>query len=89
MKYSKEFKRLREHASSQCAVYEDDNTIEFYSYRTKVIEIIYKAGKRLVKCTGLYSATTRRQIGWFLREYAPDLNYYDIKAIAGEGFVTL
>lgn len=84
------YNKLREHKSSQChVIVHADNSVEFISYTTKVIEIIYKAGKRLVKCTGLYSATTRRQIGWFLREYAPDLNYYDIKAIAGEGFVTL
>ena len=29
--------------------------------------------------SGLYSATTRKQIGYFLKEYVPQLNYYDIK----------
>ncbi len=24
---------------------------------------------------------TRKQIGWFLKEYVPQLNYYDIKSL--------
>lgn len=34
-----------------------------------------------VACTGLYSMTTRHQIGYFLKEYAPLISYQDIKMI--------
>jgi len=89
MYYYNGFKRLREHKSAQCGVYNNGDAVEFWSYSTKVITILYKAGKRFIECTGTYSPTTRRQIGWFLREYAPDLNYYDVKNIVGRGSVAL
>lgn len=81
-------KRLNNHASAQCHVVIDKEGIHFISYTTRVISIVRKAGERLVECTGTYSATTRKQIGWFLKEYAPDLSYYDMKAIVGKGFVS-
>ena len=31
----------------------------------------------------------RKQIGYFLKEYAPDLCYYDMKKIVGEGEVEM
>ena len=37
-----------------------------------------------LECTGTYSQTTRKQIGYFLKEYFGDLDYYDMKNIAGE-----
>jgi hypothetical protein len=37
-----------------------------------------------LECTGTYSRTTAKQIGYFLKEYFGDLNYYDMKAIAGQ-----
>lgn len=40
-----------------------------------------------VECTGTYSQTTRKQIGWFLKEYMPHLNYFDMKSIVGKGMV--
>jgi len=49
------------------------------SYSTDVI--IVEDG--LLECTGLYSMTTRKHISAFLREYYPDINFYDVKAIAG------
>lgn len=42
-----------------------------------------------MECTGTYSATTRKQMAWFLKEYAPDLTYYDMKAIVGKGAVAM
>lgn len=77
---------LKNHAYSQCFVriYENGD-VDFISYTTLVLSIRYAKNGRTVECTGLYSATTRKQIGWFLREYAPDLSYYQIKEIAGEG----
>lgn len=35
-------------------------------------------------CSGTYSATTRKQIGWFLKEYFGNVTYQDAKFIAGE-----
>ena len=57
-----------------------DGTIALISYTTRVIEI-NKAG--YLTCTGTYSATTRKHIRAFLKEYAPALCYADIKPIAG------
>lgn len=87
----KTIKRLQKHSFANCKVITfDDETIEFISYSTKVISIKNNTvGNRKIECTGTYSATTRRQIGWFLREYAPDLTYYDIKNIVGQGFVKI
>jgi len=79
-------KNLRDHKSSQCHVVINDNEVRFISYTTEVIRMVWENGKRLIECTGTYSPTTRKQIGWFLKEYANDLSYYDMKAIAGQGF---
>lgn len=83
-------KNLREHASANCFVRIYDDVVEFISYTTKVISMKQDENKnRIIECTGTYSPTTRRQIGWFLKEYAPDLTYYDIKGIAGKGYVII
>jgi len=78
------YKRLEGHKYSQCEVYIDEKqNITFISYVTNVIYAIKnKNGLYNITCTGTYSATTRKQIGYFLSEYFPSLNYYDIKAIA-------
>ena len=57
---------------------ETDGTLTLYSYTTAVIRVT-PAG--WLSCTGLYSATTRRHIGYFLREYYPFLSYHDVKRI--------
>lgn len=68
--------KLEAHKSAQCHVktYPDD-IIKLWSYDTMVIEII----ETTLKCTGLYSATTRRHILWFLNKYAPNVSYQDVK----------
>ena len=82
--------RLKNHVYAQCFVKaHDGGQLDFISYTTRVISIWWESGKRFVECTGTYSATTRKQIGWFLKEYAPDLSYYDIKKIVGKGFVEM
>ena len=83
-------KKLRNHPYSNCRVNLHSNgNIDFISYSTRVITIRNNNGNREIECTGTYSATTRKQIGYFLCEYAPDLNYYDMKRIAGSGYVTM
>ena len=82
-------RNLKDHKYSQCHVEIEDNRIVFVSYSTAVIFIIYRDGKRFVECTGTYSATTRKQIGYFCREYLPEYGYYDMKNIVGKGEIEM
>ena len=69
--------KLKNHPYAQCSVRElIDGSVVFTSYNTDVI-YIDKDGWLYV--SGLYSATTRKQIGYFLKEYVPALTYQDIK----------
>ena len=71
--------KLKNHPYAQCSVRVLlDGSIVFTSYNTDVI-YIDKDGWLCV--SGLYSATTRKQIGYFLKEYVPALSYYDIKSL--------
>ena len=60
----------------------EDGSIHLCSYTTRVISIDPEG---LLECTGTYSATTRKHIGAFLKEYAPRLSYYDAKEAAATG----
>lgn len=82
-------KRLENHKYAQCYVLTEGDCITFVSYSTAVIFITNRNGRRFVECTGTYSATTRKQIGYFLKEYAPDLHYYDMKNIVGKGEIEM
>ena len=76
--------RLQDHKSAQCHIEYNTEAVRFISYRTMVIEALHIEGNTWrIGCTGTYSRTTIRQIGWFLKEYFPSLNYYDMKSIAG------
>ena len=71
--------KLKNQPYAQCSVRVLlDGSVVFTSYNTDVI-YIDKDGWLYV--SGLYSATTRKQIGYFLKEYVSFLNYYDIKAL--------
>ena len=71
--------KLKNHPYANCSVRVlNDGSVVFKSYNNVVI-YINKDGWLYV--TGLYSATTRKQIGYFLKEYVPQLNYYDIKSL--------
>lgn len=73
MMYSR---KLHEHEYAQAQVnYLDDGTIILQSYNTYVI-IVDPEG--WLKCTGIYSRTTIKHIGWFMRELY-GLSYYDAK----------
>lgn len=80
-------RKLTNHKSAQCHVLiEDNGTINFISYTTLVIQAVpLTSGQYVLFCTGTYSVTTRRQIGWFLKEYFGDVSYYDIKKCAEDG----
>ena len=96
---------LKDHKSSQCHVEVEkhhnvcDNTdrinLWFVSYVTGVIHAYEEPAEAeiprgfRIECTGTYSPTTRKQIGWFLKEYFPQLNYFDMKEIVPCGdFIT-
>ena len=71
--------KLKNHPYAQCSVRVLlDGSIVFTSYKTDVI-YIDKAGWLYV--SGLYSATTKKQIGYFLKEYVPFLSFQDIKRL--------
>lgn len=85
--------KLASHQSAKCCVcvYRKDGRVtcvSLRSYSTDVCGIYLDEvdGAWHVYCTGTYSQTTRRQIGWFARElcyaYAPcEIDYFDFKAI--------
>ena len=59
-----------------------DGTIHLVSYTTRVISIDPDG---FMEVTGTYSATTRKHIAAFLREYAPAFRYQDAKELARTG----
>lgn len=80
--------KLKNHSYCNCYVemdnIENPTQISFISYRTLVIYATKEDDVWNIQCTGTYSQTTRKQIGYFLKEYFPLLNYYNIKEIAGK-----
>lgn len=71
--------KLKNHPYAQCSVRVLlDGSVVFTSYSTDVI-YIDKDGWLYV--SGLYSATTKKQIGYFLKEYVPFLSFQDIKSL--------
>ena len=71
--------KLKNHPYAQCSVRVLlDGSIVFTSYKT---DVIYVDKDGWLYVSGLYSATTRKQIGYFLKEYVPALSYQDIKSI--------
>ena len=82
--------KLKDHPYCNCYVLKDNDKITLVSYITEVIIAVRNPKNKnewFLKCTGTYSQTTRKQIGWFLREYFPKINYFDVKEIAGKTFL--
>lgn len=70
-----EIRKLHGHESAKAQViYENARNMKLISYSTVVLNMVH--GKLFI--TGLYSATTRRHISWFMREYTC-YSYYAIK----------
>lgn len=63
-------------------VYEKDGGVTLYSYTTRIITI---DGDGWMDCTGTYSATTRKHIGAFLKEYGNGFSYQTAKELAKTG----
>ena len=79
--------KLKNHQYCNCYVLKDNDKITLVSYITEVIIAVRNPKNKnewFLKCTGTYSQTTRKHIGYFLKEYFPLLNYYNIKEIAGK-----
>ena len=79
--------KLKNHPYCKCYVLKDNDIIKLVSYITEVIIAVRNPKNKnewFLKCTGTYSQTTRKQISWFLREYFPKIDYYDVKEIAGK-----
>ena len=80
--------KLKNHPYCNCYIeidnIENPTQISFISYRTVVIYATKKDNVWHIECSGTYSQTTRRQISWFLREYFPKIDYFNMKEIAGK-----
>lgn len=63
---------IRAHKHAACGVNMDDRGTHLISYATEVCTITPDGW---LKVNGLFSATTRKHIGWFLREYAQGTSY--------------
>lgn len=73
-------RRFEAHKSAQCYIKEYDNGNKvLVSYRTEVVII----EENWLEVTGLYSRTTIRHIGWFMRELGYD--YYFAKQLFNDG----
>lgn len=59
-----------------CVNFFDDGTVQLQSYSTIIIEITPKGW---LHCTGTYSMTTIKHIGWFMR--ARGMDYYLAKKL--------
>lgn len=91
--YAHRYYKMYSHKYANCcvSVYSKDGRVtcvSLLSYATDVCGIYLDEDddEWRVYCTGTYSQTTRKQIGWFARElcyaYAPcNLSYYDFKTI--------
>lgn len=71
-------RKLKDHEYAQAHVeLHDDGTIDLVSYTTLVCRI-YPDGR--MECSGIYSRTTIKHIGWFMREYTHGSYYHAKKA---------
>ena len=82
-------RKLRNHPYANCKVIEtdvhdneSDETIRRWvlrSYTTDVVLVRETPTTWELTCYGTYSQTTRRQIGWFLRDICSPFTYFDAK----------
>lgn len=78
-------KKLTKMPYAQAHVEITEDAIALFSYVTKVAEITCdEHGYRWLEIFGLYSQTTRRHIGAFVKEYC-DLTYQDAKRFYEDG----
>ena len=69
--------RLNGHEQAQAQIIREGNEIILRSYTTNVL--FYNVIEQTVYCTGRYSMTTIKHIGYFMKQFT-DFGYHDIKA---------
>ena len=72
-----------------CVNHFSDGTIELQSYTTTVISVTPEGW---LSCSGTYSATTRKHIGWFMRQLCREhnlsgLDYYTAKKLYADDMI--
>jgi hypothetical protein len=72
----KKIERLKGHNQAQAQVIRQGNEIILRSYSTNVL--FYNVIEKTVYCTGRYSMTTIKHIGWFMTQFT-DFGYHEIK----------
>lgn len=77
-----EIKKLKSIPYGQCFVEIDDANVYFWSYRT----LVAKVENNWLTINGLYSMTTRKYIGAFVREYC-GTTYQVAKQIYQDGYM--
>lgn len=66
------------------------NTVELISYESRIL-VLHRERRLLVidgdciNATATYSATTRKHVAAFLKEYVANITYYDIKTALKHG----
>lgn len=70
-------KRLAYCQYGSCGTCENEDGTKFLISYTTMVLSLDKDG--WLSCTGTYSATTRKHIGAWLKEYAPNTSYYVAK----------
>lgn len=68
-------KKLDNMPYAQAGILKKGDDVQLVSYETIVCEIV----GGWLHCYGTFSASTRRHIGAFMKEVAPQLCYYDAK----------
>lgn len=72
------------YAQAHVEIDDENGGIVLFSYNTLVASISHDGW---CQCFGLYSQTTRKHISAFVKEYAPNLNYYDFKQMYTGGYM--
>ena len=71
-------KTLKSHPYANCKIIVTDEYIYLKSYSTIVLE--YDTIRQIITCSGLYSRTTIKHIGWFMKQlFNNKFTYHDIK----------
>lgn len=77
--------KLASHPYAQAQVrFYADGSMTLISYSTPVVHV---TSDGFVAVDGLYSATTRKHIGYFAKEYLAPLGYHDLKAACENGYI--
>ena len=77
-------RKLKTMPYAQAHIEIHDDTAYLFSYYTLVASVREQDGEKWIRCYGLYSATTRKHISAFAKEYG--LTYQDFKDRVGADY---